>query len=107
MREVVSHDSKEDAMTTEGCFRPKVRKVATAIVALACLLWRTDRAVASSPPRPPVALPIPFVANVGQTNAAVSYYAPSLSGTVFITQRDETLERLNGILGAMGVRGWR
>ena len=33
-----------------------------------------------------IQVPVPFLANAGQTNAAVACYAPTFAGTVFVTR---------------------
>ena len=39
---------------------------------------------------------MPFVANEGQTDARVAYYAPTFAGTVFVTRRGEVVYALRG-----------
>ena len=48
---------------------------------------------------------VPFVANAGQTDPAVAYYAPSLAGTVFVTRQGEIVySLLGGRASASGAR---
>src|SRR5262245_43266681 len=44
-------------------------------------------------------LPIPFVANAGQSDPRVAYYAPTFSGTVFVTGQGE-------VVYAVPASGW-
>src|SRR5262249_39259317 len=41
-------------------------------------------------------LRLPFIANQGQVDARVAYYAPTFAGTVFVTQRGELVYALAG-----------
>ena len=55
---------------------------------------------------------LPFVANHGQTNPAVAYYAPTFAGTVYVTKKGEIVyslpapsERRDGLLPARKAAG--
>jgi hypothetical protein len=39
---------------------------------------------------------LPFIANEGQVDAQVAYYAPTFAGTLFVTQRGELVYALSG-----------
>jgi hypothetical protein len=47
---------------------------------------------------------VPFIANAGQTDSAVAYYAPTLAGTVFVTRDGQIVYSLPGAR-ASGRRG--
>ena len=51
---------------------------------------------------------MPFVANAGQVDARVAYYAPTFAGTVFVTRQGEVVYALPGTRGESGqARGRR
>src|SRR4030095_7238059 len=75
-----------------------VRLVATALAVLAFVAFCSLRT--SGPPTPAEAagqvdrLAVPFVANAGQGDPRVAYYASTFSGTVFVTKEGELVYAL-------------
>ena len=52
------------------------------------------------------AVAIPFVANAGQTDAAVAYYAQTFSGTVFVTRKGQLVYALPAPAQRALATGW-
>src|SRR4030095_16582026 len=75
-----------------------VRLVATALAVLAFVAFCSLRT--SGPPTPAEVarqvdrLAVPFVANAGQSDPRVAYYASTFSGTVFVTRQGEVVYAL-------------
>jgi hypothetical protein len=66
---------------------------------------------ASSPPSPQVSgkfihPSVPFIANQGQTDERVSFYARIDSGTVYVTRIGEIVYDLPKVSGTAGTTGW-
>ena len=66
------------------------------------LLWLPGPAFARVTPRDAkvhaqlAGVRVPFLANEGQVDAQVAYYAPTFAGTVFVTRRGEVVYALRG-----------
>ena len=53
-------------------------------------------------------LRLPFIANQGQVDSQVAYYAPTFAGTLFVTQKGELVYALrSAVIRAPGRRGSR
>src|SRR4029453_12342439 len=95
-------DPQEVTMNTSS-----VRLVATTLAVLACAASCSLRA--SGPPTPAEVarqvdrLAVPFVANAGQSDPRVAYYASTFSGTVFVTRQGEVVYALPA--SGQGARG--
>src|SRR5262249_54781081 len=100
----VDRCSTDARRTTVGDFHlPTIHRrspMRTSLVRLVALLAALTFAACCSPgtSRPPTpaevtarldGLAVPFVENAGQSDPRVAYYAPTLSGTVFVTRQGE------------------